>query len=102
MSTILDMNHVYKDFYSLDEERQILKDINFSVEEGEILVLLAEKCRFTAKLQARTHIASFKKYVLRQILGNGRKPLRIFVIMQSRHTQLRQNAKLTRRKRKDH
>ena len=40
MSTILDMNHVYKDFYSLDEERQILKDINFSVEEGEILVLL--------------------------------------------------------------
>ena len=37
MSTILDMNHVYKDFYSLDEERQILKDINFSVEEGEIL-----------------------------------------------------------------
>ena len=40
MSTILDMNHVYKDFYSLDEERQILKDINFSVEEGESLVLL--------------------------------------------------------------
>lgn len=40
MSTILDMSHVYKDFYSLDEERQILKDINFSVEEGEILVLL--------------------------------------------------------------
>ena len=40
MSTILDMNHVYKDFYSLDEERQILKDINFSVEAGEILVLL--------------------------------------------------------------
>ena len=40
MSTILDMNHMYKDFYSLDEERQILKDINFSVEEGEILVLL--------------------------------------------------------------
>ena len=40
MSMILDMNHVYKDFYSLDEERQILKDINFSVEEGEILVLL--------------------------------------------------------------
>ena len=40
MSTILDMHHVYKDFYSLDEERQILKDINFSVEEGEILVLL--------------------------------------------------------------
>ena len=40
MSTILDMNHVYKDFYSLDEERQILKNINFSVEEGEILVLL--------------------------------------------------------------
>ncbi|MDE5978157.1 MAG: ABC transporter ATP-binding protein [Turicibacter sp.] len=40
MSTILDMNHIYKDFYSQDEERQILKDINFSVEEGEILVLL--------------------------------------------------------------
>ena len=40
MSTILDMNHVYKDFYSLDEERQILKDINIFVEEGEILVLL--------------------------------------------------------------
>ena len=29
MSTILNMNHVYKDFYSLDEERQIHKDINF-------------------------------------------------------------------------
>lgn len=40
MSNILDMNHIYKDFYSLDEERQILKDINFSVKEGEILVLL--------------------------------------------------------------
>lgn len=40
MSIVLDMNHVYKDFYSLEEERQILKDINFSVEEGEILVLL--------------------------------------------------------------
>ena len=31
MSTILDMNHVYKDFYSLDEERQILKDINIGL-----------------------------------------------------------------------
>ena len=40
MSIVLDMNHVYKDFYSLEEERQILRDINFSVEEGEILVLL--------------------------------------------------------------
>ena len=40
MSNILDVNHIYKDFYSLDEERQILKDINFSVKEGEILVLL--------------------------------------------------------------
>ena len=40
MSIVLDMNHVYKDFYSLEEERQILGDINFSVEEGEILVLL--------------------------------------------------------------
>ena len=40
MSTILDMNHVYKDFYTLEEERQILRDINFSVQEGEILVLL--------------------------------------------------------------
>ncbi len=40
MSTILDMNHIYKDFYSSEEERQILRDINFSVQEGEILVLL--------------------------------------------------------------
>lgn len=40
MSIVLDMNHVYKDFYSLEEERQILRDINFSVKEGEILVLL--------------------------------------------------------------
>ena len=40
MSIVLDMNHVYKDFYSSEEERQILRDINFSVEEGEILVLL--------------------------------------------------------------
>lgn len=40
MSTILDMNHIYKDFYSSEEERQILRDINFSVNEGEILVLL--------------------------------------------------------------
>jgi len=40
MSTILNMNHIYKDFYSLEEERQILRDINFSVQEGEILVLL--------------------------------------------------------------
>ena len=40
MSIVLDMNHVYKDFYSLEEERQILRDINLSVEEGEILVLL--------------------------------------------------------------
>lgn len=40
MSIVLEMNHVYKDFYSLEEERQILRDINFSVEEGEILVLL--------------------------------------------------------------
>ena len=34
------MNHIYKDFYTLEEERQILRDINFSVQEGEILVLL--------------------------------------------------------------
>ena len=40
MSTILNMNHIYKDFYTLEEERQILRDINFSVQEGEILVLL--------------------------------------------------------------
>lgn len=40
MSKILDVDHIYKDFYSLEEERPILKDINFSVEEGEILVLL--------------------------------------------------------------
>ena len=40
MSIVLEMNHVYKDFYSLEEERQILRDINFSVKEGEILVLL--------------------------------------------------------------
>lgn len=40
MSKILDVNHVYKDFYSLEEERQILQDITFSVEQGEILVLL--------------------------------------------------------------
>ena len=40
MSIVLEMNHVYKDFYSSEEERQILRDINFSVEEGEILVLL--------------------------------------------------------------
>lgn len=40
MSKILDVNHVYKDFYSLEEERQILRDITFSVEQGEILVLL--------------------------------------------------------------
>lgn len=40
MSIVLEMNHVYKDFYSSEEERQILRDINFSVKEGEILVLL--------------------------------------------------------------
>ncbi|MTL84562.1 ATP-binding cassette domain-containing protein, partial [Turicibacter sanguinis] len=40
MSKILDVSHVYKDFYSVEEERNIINDITFSVEEGEILVLL--------------------------------------------------------------
>lgn len=40
MSKILEVTHVCKDFYSLEEERQIINDITFSVEEGEILVLL--------------------------------------------------------------
>ena len=40
MSKILDVSHVYTDFYSVEEERNIINDITFSVEEGEILVLL--------------------------------------------------------------
>ncbi|MGL4335566.1 MAG: ABC transporter ATP-binding protein [Turicibacter sp.] len=40
MSKMVEVKDVYKDFYSSDGERQILKNINFSVDPGEILVLL--------------------------------------------------------------
>ncbi|GAA0122949.1 MULTISPECIES: ABC transporter ATP-binding protein [Clostridium] len=40
MSTIVKVNNVNMSFYTLEGELQVLKDLNFSVEEGKILALL--------------------------------------------------------------
>ncbi len=40
MSTMVQVSHLYKDFYTKEGETKVLTDINFTVEQGEILALL--------------------------------------------------------------
>ncbi len=40
MSTMVQVSHLYKDFYTKEGETKVLTDINFTVEQGKILALL--------------------------------------------------------------